>query len=173
MPELAQVQIKAPWPYQEINFELDGSAGDTSEGAQIIPPELDRMKVYFQSAIYEQADTLSLQILGNPSENTQKRWLVKRALFDKFEAGKLSDTDRTALAEEVRYSDETVEERLAVIGQKIAFQNWVTFRADGLRYEAEKRLAQAITPQNVLDAVAWAETESTKAVTEAQGRLPA
>lgn len=173
VPELAQVQVKAPWPYRELAFELDGSAGTTPEGAQIIPPELGRMKAYFQAAIYEQADALSLQMLGNPSENTQKRWLVKRALFDKFEAGNLSGTDRTALAEEVRYSDETVEEHLAVIGQKIAFQNWVTFRADGLRYEAENRLAQAVTPQDVLGAVAWAEDESAKAVAEAQAMLTA
>ncbi len=173
VPEPAQVQITAPWPYQDVQIELDGTPQAPVADAQIIGPDLDRMKDHFGAELYRQADALMLSMLGNPDENTQKRWLVKRAIFDKFEAGNLSESDRAALAEEVRYSGETVEDHLTVIGKKVAFQNWVTFRSDGLRAEAENRLDGATIAEEALAAITWAETESANAVAEAQALLTA
>jgi hypothetical protein len=162
------LSIHPPFPAIGVDLDIACNGGVGGDGAQIITPDLGAMKEYFAKAVPERAEELTMQLLDNPSESTQKRWLLKRAIFDRFEAGNLSEADRAALAEEVRYSGATVEEHLAVIGAKIGFQNWVTFRLDGLRSEAEARLNAADTPEAVVAIIAWAEAECTVAVTEAQ-----
>lgn len=171
VPEEAQIAIIAPWPYQEQHVGLDGAGSEIPDNAQIITPDLDRMKAYFEAALYQQADALTASLLGDPDENTQRRWLIKRELYGKFEAGNLSAADRAALGEEVRYSGQSVDDHLAGIGAKVSFQNWVTLRSDGLRGEAEARLDAAVAPQDVLDVITWAEGETSNAVLEAQSIL--
>lgn len=175
MPELAfavsdafKVEVTPPFPVLGAALEFSCSGAPGGDGAQIIAPDMASMKSYFEAAIAARSDELTLQLLGNPTENTQKRWLLKRAMLDRFEAGTLSGADRAAIAEEVRYSGATVGDHLAVIETKVRFQNWVTFRSDGLRAEAEARLGAADSPEAVWAVVEWAETESAAAVAEAE-----
>jgi hypothetical protein len=173
VPEVAQVTITAPWPYQDIIVELSGAPQPAAEGAQIIPPDLDRMRAHFLTAVAARGDELSDAMLGNPDDHTRARWKLKRSIRDRYLAGTNSAADDAAMAEAVRYSGLTVQQELDLIGAKVAFEDWVVMRADGIRQEAERRLNAATTPEEALAVIGWAEAESAGAVSEAQAKLAA
>lgn len=171
LPELAQLQFLTPWPYQELTVQLDGAAGDLPEGAQVIDPDLSRMKLYYQQAVTLRGDELADTMLGNPDAHTLARWKLKRSIRDRYLAGTDSPDDAAAMSEAVRYSGLTVQEELDRIGAKVAFEDWVVLRADGIRQETERRLMAVATPQEALAVIEWAEAESAAAVAEAQAKL--
>lgn len=171
VPESAHLRFTAPWPYQEVQVELDGSAVPAPDDAQIIWPDLDRMKDYFRRAVAARGDELADTMLGNPDDHTRARWKLKRSIRDRYLAGTNSAADEAAMAESVRYSDLTVQEELDRIGAKVAFEDWFTMRADGIRQETERRLDVATAPEEALAVIGWAEAESAAAVAEAQAKL--
>lgn len=171
VPEAFKVSISGPWPLSGYEMDIHPKGGDAPEGSMVVPPSVEAMQSYFLPALYAKGEELVTAMLGSPDESTRRRWLLKRSIFDRSLAGTLTDGDRAALAEGVRYTGGTIEDELADIGEKVAFENWVTFRADGVREESSRQVAEAKDAATVLAAIAWAEIESGKAVAEAQALL--
>ncbi len=168
VPEDFTIEVAAPWPWAGYDLTFQTTETVIPDGAMVVEPDLARMQDHFMALLYQRGEDLVTAMLGNPDEATRRRWLLKRTIFDRSLAGTLTDADRAALAEGVRYTSETIEDELAAIGAKVGFETWVTFRADGVRDEAHNRVEIAKTPTEVLTAIAWAETESAAAVAEAQ-----
>ncbi|MFY0681881.1 MAG: hypothetical protein JXR13_15030 [Thalassovita sp.] len=171
VPEEAHVEIIAPWPTRSTSVQLVAAPYTGPDGAQNIAPDIDRMREYFQQAVASRADELADAMLGNPDDHTRERWKLKRSIRDRYAADTNSAADSAAMSEAVRYSGLTVQQELERVGAKIAFEDWVVMRADGIRQEAERRLNDAIDAAQTLIAIAWAEAESAAAVVEAQSRL--
>ncbi|MCZ4269027.1 hypothetical protein O4H48_14095 [Rhodobacteraceae bacterium G21628-S1] len=171
VPDKAQIRITAPWPYRETRFDLDGAPDGIIEGAQIILPDLDRMKTYYQQAVSARGNELADTMLGHPDQHTRTRWKLKRSILDRFLAGTNTAADEAAIAESVRYTSSTTQQELDRISAKVAFEDWVVMRTDGIRQETERRLREATNHQEVLTVINWAEAESTAAVAEANSKI--
>lgn len=170
VPDKAQIKIAAPWPYREARIDLDGASDGIIEGAQIIPPDLDRMKTYYQQVVSARGHEMADTMLGHPDQHTRTRWKLKRSILDRFLAGTNTAADEAAISESVRYTSSTTQQELDRISAKVAFEDWVVMRADGIRQETERRLSSATNHQEVLAVIDWAEAESTAAVAEATAK---
>lgn len=173
VPEAAEVEISGPWPFRTVTLHLPTDAYSGPPDAQVVPPDLDRMRAYFTRAVAARGDELADAMLGDPDDHRRSRWKLKRSIRDRYLAGSNTAADEAAMAEAVRYSGRTVQQELDAIGAKIGFEDWVTLRADGIRQETKRRLNAATTPTEMLDVISWAEAESAAAVSEAQAKLAA
>jgi len=167
VPVRVTLRLTAPFPYLPMEIYLDGTPGEIPADAQIIQPDLEKMKAHFVDKMYLRSDDLTSEMLGNPSDTTRARWKLKRAILDRHLAGTLTDADKDALAYDVRYEEKTVEEHLDEIANKADSETRITMLADGVRSEAARRIEKAETPADVMQAIEWAEIEANKAVAEA------
>ena len=161
----ATIKVTPPWPYMSFEAGVDFVSNPDATG-QIISPDLGFVKGYYSDALYLKADQMVHTLLGSPSDSTRRRWLIKRALYDKHISGNLSAADDAALNADVRYSGKSVADHLLEIDSKINRENIITLLADGLREEGLYRINAAVSVAQIIEAVAWATAESEAAAGE-------
>ncbi|MEY8099720.1 hypothetical protein AB9F29_20325 [Falsihalocynthiibacter sp. S25ZX9] len=170
-PGIYEVTLKQAWPLRSVTVTLEVTAvpeGISLPEGFVITPDINDFRATFITALYGESEAVARAVLGNPDDTTRQRWLLKRAIYDRALAGTLSASDQVALEQAVKYSGTSTADELALIGQKVAFENWVVMRTEGIRQEAERRMLAAATCDDVLQAVDWAYAESATAVAEAQ-----
>jgi hypothetical protein len=166
------VEITAPFPWissPAFTHEVDGTAPD--DPAQIAHARLDLVQAHFADLVITQEDALIQAMLGHPTPAQVARHRLKRDMLARHRAGTLTPADEAALAESIRYEKGAkVEEELSAIAKAVAFEDWVTLRADGVRRKALADIDAAQDLAAVFAAVTWAEGESAAAVAEATAK---
>lgn len=165
-PPRGAVMLTAPWPYRPIEIELGGDpVAEPSGDAQIVEPNLDRMKARYLRLVAERSEELRLGVLGNPTPQEIEQWKVSRALYEKAQ---LTPGDQLAIAQVTQRTGQTEAEYLAAVGAQVEFENWVTMSASSLRAETVRRITAATDAAGVLAVIDWAEAEAALAVAEAE-----
>lgn len=175
--EEATITILPPFPVQSAIIKTKNEPSSLSDAivfdAVVIKADLQRMRAYYTTAVFEEQVALMDNLLENPSAEKKRLWQLKRAMRDRFDAGTATTYDQAAMQRAVRYSGLTVEQELARISKGAEFEDWVTLTGESLRQEVEVRLAGATSVTAIDAIIAWARQEAETAVSEAAQISPA